>query len=113
MAIGNLLNGLLGWLFERPKPGEIKISYSSDGRSGYVHYRSAEASFAMYYEFSGGDCLASINIPSIENWKRETGLPLGRRDEVLHCIGQQVVRDQTTGGRGSFKIEGDWLNIYV
>jgi hypothetical protein len=67
----------------------------------------------MHYEFGGGDVVASIDIPSVEKWKRETGLPLDRRDEVLNFIGQQVVKDQTTGGRGSFKIEGDWINIYA
>lgn len=90
-----------------------KVSYSSDGRSGHVHFQSAEAAFSMYYEFSGGDCVVSINIPSVENWKKHTKLPLARREEVLDFIGQQVVKDQTTGGRGYFKIEGNWLNIYA
>jgi hypothetical protein len=88
-----------------------KIRYTSDGRSGHVWYQSREAEFAMYYEFSGGDCIASINIPEPEDWEKHTGLPLARRDEVLHFIGQQVVKDQTTGGKGSFKVEGGWLNI--
>lgn len=100
--------------FSKPKnAGGAKILYSSEGRSGHVHYRSSEANFAMYYEFGGGDCIVSIDIPSVENWEKTTSLPLNRRDETLNFIGQQVVRDQTTGGRGSFKIEGGWLNIYV
>jgi hypothetical protein len=106
-------NGKQGLLFGRLKPGEAKISYSSDGPSGQVHYRSAEARFSMYYEFGGGDCIVSIDIPNAENWEKTTGLPLARRDEVLDAIGQQVVRDQTNGGRGHFKIEGDWLHIYA
>jgi hypothetical protein len=94
-------------------PEASKVSYSSDGRSGHVHFQSAEAAFSMYYEFSGGDCIVSINVPSTENWKTHTGLPLARRDEVLNVIGHQVVKDQTTGGRGYFKIEENWLNIYA
>jgi hypothetical protein len=90
-----------------------QIRYSSDGRSGHVHYQSAETEFALYYEFSGGNCVACIDIPSPENWEKVTKVPLARRDEILNFIGQQVVRDQTTGGRGSFKIEGNWLNIYA
>ena len=95
------------------KPSSTKVLYSSDGRSGQVHYQSPEASFAMYYEFGGGNCVACISIPGPKNWEDETGLPLTRREEVLHFIGGQVVKDQTSSGTGYFKIEGDWLNIYI
>lgn len=95
------------------KSGAPKIAYSSDGRSGYVHYQSQESNFNMYYEFGGGDVVASINIPNTNEWVAKTGLPLERREEILNFIGRQVVKDQTTNGRGSFKIEGNFLNIYA
>lgn len=93
--------------------GEARVLYSSDGRSGYVHYQSAEADFALYYEFGGGDCVAGIDVPKPEDWEDHTGLPLARREEILHFIGRQVVKDQTTMGRGYYRIEGNFLNIYV
>jgi len=95
------------------KPGAPKITYSSNGRSGQVQYRSKEGNFDMYYELGGSDVVAGINVPSPNDWVAKTGIPLERRDEVLHFIGQQVVKDQTTNGRGSFKIEGNFLNIYA
>ncbi|HEV7732006.1 MAG TPA: hypothetical protein VGR62_07585, partial [Candidatus Binatia bacterium] len=94
-------------------PGATRLSYSSDGRGGHVHYQSHDASFTLYYEFGGGDCVASIDLPSPTAWRRHTGLPLERRDEVVRWIGQRVVHDQTTGGTGRFEIEGNWLNIYA
>ena len=111
MGLEQFISKLFG--FSRDKTTPSKVSYSSDGRCGYVHYKGPEAAFALYYEFSGGKCVASINIPGPPNWEKETGLPLERREAVLHFIGQQVVKDQTTFGAGYFKIEGDWLNIYV
>ena len=111
MANGNFFHKLFGFL--SGKSGSPKVLYSSDGRSGHVHYQSPETSFEMYYEFGGGDCVACISIPSPENWEKETDLPFIRREEVLNFIGQQVVKDQTSSGTGYFKIEGDWLNIYV
>ena len=90
-----------------------QISYSSEGRYGHVHYQSPETAFALYYEFGGGNCVACISIPSPASWEAETSLPLARRESVLQFIGQQVVQDQTSSGTGYFKIEGDWLNIYV
>ncbi len=97
----------------RTHSGGAKVLYSSEGRHGYVHYKSSAANFSMYYEFGGGNCVVSIDIPSIEHWKTETGLSPEHRDNVLNFIGQQVVKDQTTGGGGYFKIESNWLNIYV
>ncbi len=94
-------------------PDAPKIRYASDGRSGQVVYESAEATFSLYYEFGGGDVVACIDVPSPEKWQAHTGIPPERRDEVLHYIGRRVVQDQTTGGGGSFKIEGNWLNIYA
>lgn len=112
MKKGNFWDILLG-LFGAKKHKTTQILYSSDGRSGHVHYQSPETEFEMYYEFGGGDCVVCIDIPSPENWEKVTKIPSARRDEVLHFIGQQVVKDQTKGGLGYFKIEDDWLNIYV
>lgn len=113
MGNGNFFSGLLRLLTGKSGPGAATIRYSSDGRSGYVHYQSPEAQFALYYEFGGGDCVASIDIPGPGDWEKHTGLPPSGRDEVLNFIGRQVVKDQTTGGNGYFKIEENWLNIYV
>lgn len=111
MGIGHFFRKLLG--SSSNKTSAPKVSYSSDGRSGYVHYQGPEASFALYYEFGGGNCVACISIPGPKTWEKETGIPPNRREAVLHFIGEQVVKDQTTFGAGYYKIEGDWLNIYV
>ncbi len=110
---------LIGWArtlrsrLRSTAPDAARLSYSSDGRSGHVHYQSRDAAFTLYYEFGGGDCVATIDLPSPTAWRRYTGLPLERRDEVVRWIGQRVVADQTTGGSGRFEIEGNWLNIYA
>jgi len=103
------LRKLLGLLIG--KAGRPTISYSSNGRYGHVHYQSPETTFALYFEFGGGNCVACINIPDTDTWEAETSLPLARRESVLQFIGQQVVKDQTSSGTGYFKIEGNWLNI--
>lgn len=101
----------------KPRPGARastpNITYSSHGPSGQVHYRSREGNFDMYYEFGGGDMVAWLIVPSQKDWTAQTGIPLERRDEVLNTIGRQVVKDQTVHGRGSFKIEGNYLKIYA
>lgn len=94
-------------------PDGMRISYSSKGRSGNVHYQSSEASFSMYYEFGGGNCVAWIDVPGTEQWEKVTGLPLARREEVLNAIGKRVVQDQVSSGKGYYKIEGNAINIYA
>jgi hypothetical protein len=96
---------------DAPDPG-ARLSYGSEGRSGRVHYQSRRADFTLYYEFGGGDCVATIDLPSLKDWPRHTGLPQDQRDGVIEWIGRQVVRDQTTGGKGRYEVEGNWLNIY-
>lgn len=93
------------------KGSSQKITYASDGRSGSVLYESPEAKFALYYEFGGGDVVVCIDIPGPQNWQKHTGLPVEQREDVLNFIGRRVVHDQTSGG--SFKIEGNWMNIYA
>lgn len=89
-----------------------QLTYTNEGRSGYVNYKGPEARFSMYWEFGGGDVVTSISIPSIKKWVSETGITLEKRDEVLNFIGNQVVKDQTINGQGSFKIEGDFIVVY-
>lgn len=113
VIVGILLYHNIYLISKNANNGMPKVSYSNDGRSGHVWYQSHETEFTMYYEFGGGDCVASIDIPGPEDWTKHTGLPLARREEVLDFIGRQVVKDQTTGGKGRFKIEGNWLNVYV
>lgn len=113
MGNGHLWDKLLSIFSPGSNSDAVTIRYTNDGRSGHVWYRSRETEFAMYYEFSGGDCVASIDIPSPENWEKATRLPLERRIEVLEFIGRQVAKDQVSSGTGYFKIEGNWLNIYA
>jgi hypothetical protein len=88
-----------------------KVSYTSEGRSGKVHYRSTEASFDLWYEFAGGNALAIIDVPSPVEWEARTNTPLSRRDSILTFIGEQVVKDQTLE-KGSFTIDDHFLTIY-
>jgi hypothetical protein len=113
IVVAFLIKKILGIMTQSTSdPNGQKLMYTSEGRSGYVHYKRQTASFPMYWEFGGGDVVASISIPSIRKWVSETGIPLEKREEVLNFIGNQVVKDQTTNGKGSFKIEEDFLVIY-
>src|SRR5215471_14734904 len=94
-----------------PKEPPGKVSYTSDGRSGTVHYRSKDANLDLWYEFAGGDALAIIDVPSPEEWEARTKTPLSFRDSILTFIGEQIVKDQTLE-KGSFTLDDRFLTIY-
>lgn len=98
-----------------PPPGlkGARVSYVNDGRSGRVVFSHGISSFAMYFEFGGGDVIASISIPPVKQWEKETGYSLSQRDAILNFIGRCVVKDQTSKGTGRFEIEEEWMNVYA
>lgn len=99
---------------ERPRMPMLPnswLEYEDDGRSGYVilHYGSIEHRF--FYEFAGGTTLVTISIPVAAYWEKHTGLPLERREIILHFIGDQVVHDKAPGYL--YRIEDQFIVIYL
>lgn len=89
-----------------------RVLYANDGRSGRVTFSRGLKSFDMYFEFGGGDTIAIIDIPSRAEWTKRTGFPAASRPDILRFIGESVVRDQTTGGRGRFEVHEEHLSIH-
>ncbi len=98
-----------------PPPGlaGARVSYVNQGRAGKVVFTSGFKSFEMYFEFGGGDTVATIDIPSAAEWSARTGFPLAMRPAILDFIGKTVVREQTTYGKGRFEVHDQYLSIPV
>jgi len=90
-----------------------RISYINQGRAGKVVFTQGMTSFEMYFEFSGGDTVATIDIPPTSDWVARTGISLAMRRSVLEFIGHSVVRDQTAGGRGRYHIHDHCISIHA
>lgn len=87
-----------------------KIKYYSEGRYGKVVYVEGETQISLYYEFGGGECIASIDIPSAAEWEKATGMSQERRADVLQFIAETVLRDQASNGR--YEISDTVITIY-
>ena len=85
------------------------LQYLQEGRSGKVIYRDAHGDIGFYYEFGGGECVAVINIPTVENWTAETGRSTTERDKILRFVAERTTRDQTKSG--SWRIRAHWIEI--
>lgn len=88
-----------------------RLWFSQEGRGGDYSYESGEGRFSSWWEFGGGDTLAILSIPKEEFWETQTGIPLSKRAAVLDFIGQETVRQQTTGGRGTFEVQEGFILI--
>lgn len=96
-----------------PALSGARVTYTSEGRSGRVIFTHGLRSFDMYFEFGGGDTLAIIDVPAAKEWTTRTGFPAALRPAILEFIGQSVVRDQTTQGRGRFVIHEDAITLHA
>lgn len=86
------------------------VTYESQGRGGYVYFNGDGILLKFYYEFSGGNSLATIDVPPAEKWEEQTGIKLDLRRKILEFIGNRVIRDQAPGHQ--FEIANDYIHIY-
>lgn len=86
------------------------VDITTEGRSGHVHYAEGPLrTCSFYWEFGGGDVVASINVPSPFNWDAEIPWAASRRDEVLQRIAQEVQQKQCPSCEA--RISDNWIEV--
>ena len=93
--------------FELPQ-----VSYTQEGSGGYFYYKSKDGNLSGWWDFTGGETLASLTVPSEAEWASKTQIPIIQRNAVLHYIGRETVRQQTTIGHGRYEIGPNYILIY-
>jgi hypothetical protein len=73
---------------------EVSQKYTSQGRTGYILYEDQLGHLKLNYEFGGGNCLAIIYIPAVQEWTSATSRPLSERTPLLNAIAEQAIIDQ-------------------
>lgn len=73
------------------------LQYTSEGRSGTVIYVEGDTRISFYYELGGGNCVASIDIPTKEQWEASTKTAPDRRDDIIDFVARRA-RDQQASG---------------
>jgi hypothetical protein len=71
-----------------------KVKIIGKGRSGKVQYTEGSLFNAktceFYWEFSGGDTLATIWFPTEEKWNIQYPWAAGRRKEIMDFVAEEV-----------------------
>jgi hypothetical protein len=75
-----------------------RLSYTNQGRAGLVHYHEGdELSLSFPWEMSGDDAEPLwIDVPTVQDWERVTGVPLQRREEILRFVAETACREQSS-----------------
>lgn len=87
------------------------VRYINEGRGGVVIFYREDVVLQFPYEFASGNALATVEIPTENNWEKITSLPLEDRIPTLEFIAQRIIRDQAEGYE--FEIKDDAIIIKV
>ena len=86
------------------------IYFDNQGRAGDVYFNWDGIVIKFPFEFGGGNTLATIDVPGIEQWVRQTGIPLEQRSMVLEFVARRVIRSQAPNHK--YEIKDDSIRIY-
>jgi hypothetical protein len=64
------------------------------GWYGDIEYVEDGQTCRFYWEFGGGNALASISVPAPDAWDTEVPWAKGRREEILDRVAAETVRQR-------------------
>lgn len=88
-----------------------EVLVAEDGRSGSVTYREAAGELRFYWEFGGGDAVASIAVGTAAEWEKKYPWAAPRRDEILQRVMADVIRQRAPTCTGVVDDRG-WVTLY-
>ena len=90
-----------------------RVKVIGNGRSGKIQY--SEGSFfnskscEFYWEFSGGDMLATVWFPTEEKWNSAYPWAAGRRKEIMDFVATEVRKQKAKSAK--IKWEDDRFHL--
>ncbi len=87
------------------------VIYDDMGKAGDVIFYRDDISLRFPYEFGAGLTLATVYVPTEEQWTAKTKLPVEDRMPILEFIAKRILRDQAKGHL--YKIENDHIKIFL
>jgi hypothetical protein len=93
------------------QPGAWRVEIRENGRSGSVDYHEGADTIPCYWEFCGGDSMASISIGDTSDWDNCHPWAAGRRQQILERIAAEVVRQKAPTCRALIDEQSGWITI--
>lgn len=92
-------------------PRDWSLDLHEDGRSGKVFYREAAGSLSFYWEFGGGDTVASSRVGNEAEWRKQTTWVVTRRAEILQRIASEVIRRKAPSCHAQLDELHGWVHL--
>lgn len=87
-----------------------RLEFRGTFRSRYITYMEGDIKIDFVHEMGGGGCAFYIEIPTISNWEKETGLPVYKRNPILQYIAEQIYANENRNF--TYKILDASINFY-
>ncbi|MFZ1693434.1 MAG: hypothetical protein WAT74_09575 [Flavobacteriales bacterium] len=88
-----------------------QVTITEEGRSGSVYYESEGRRITGWWEFAGGDAVAIVSMGSASEWQHGHPWAVAQRAEILHFVGDEVVRQKASSCKADIDEEGGWITI--
>lgn len=89
------------------------VEIHEEGRCGKIIYREPAGSLSCYWEFGGGDTVATIQVGDAASWRQQHPWAVSRRAEILQRVADEVIRQKAPGCRAKFDAPPGWLYIQL
>lgn len=87
------------------------VGVSENGRDGHVTYRDAAGTLSFYWEFCGGDVIASVSVGKEAEWRVKHPWAAVRRAEILQRVADEVIRQKAPNSRAEIDDQNGFINI--
>ncbi len=71
-----------------------RVTITSTGREGRVHYSDNARAIDGYFEFGGGDVITIVSMGSTEDWARAHAWASADRAAILRFVADEVIRQK-------------------
>ncbi len=93
------------------RPHGWSVDISENGREGSVVYHDHEGSLTFYWEFGGGDVLATIGVGTGAEWSRKHPWAAARRTEILQRVASELIRQKAPTSRAEIDDLRGFINL--
>lgn len=87
------------------------VDIQEDGRCGKVIYREPLGSISFYWEFGGGDTVATIQVGNAATWRQQHAWAADHRAEILRRVAAEIIRQKAPGCNVEIDDRQGWINI--
>lgn len=89
------------------------VEIQENGRSGTVLYQEPAGVLSFYWEFGGGDTVATIAVGTEAEWQKKHAWAAPRRAEILQRVAAEVIRQRAPQSQASVDLVRGWILIHA